>query len=221
MNTHRLFVFDMDGVLVASEKVWMETEPTFLHDLFGKEIARGIGDTIGMSIGEIYNKAVTLGATLDKKEFDRLSNEAAIRVYGRCSISEGTDELVDYLLSNHWQLALLSSSPMLWIDQVLVRLPWREKLAAVLSLNEHHELRPKPAPDGYRFLLQQLNASPEVSVALEDSNPGIASARAAGFFTIGYREHLPDGYIQAAAAAATAQTMQDVLAILARGTIFS
>ncbi|MBI4066678.1 HAD family phosphatase [Candidatus Gottesmanbacteria bacterium] len=218
MSSNRLFVFDMDGVLVDSEKTWMETEPRFLEEMFGWEIAKRIGDCVGVSIGEIYKKAIALGATVKKQAFDRLYDETAMRVYGRCAVSDGTDELVAYLLAHDWQIALLSSSPMLWINQVLPRLPWRDKLAVVLSLNEHKELPAKPAPDGYRFLLKELDASPKLSVALEDSNPGIQSAKAAGLFTIGYRQHLPDGYVQDHADA-TAENMRDVLAILSRGTI--
>lgn len=216
---NRLFVFDMDGVLVASEKAWVETEPRMLEDMFGKEIARSIGDTIGISMGQIYEKAVALGSRMDKKEFDRRYNEAALRVYGRCAISAGTDELVAYLLTNKWSLALLSSSPMCWIDQILPRLSWRDRLAAVLSLNEHHELRAKPHPDGYQYLLRQAGATAQSSVAIEDSNPGIQSAKGAGLFTIGYREHLPDKYEQHGADI-TAEYMKDVLAILTRVTIF-
>lgn len=216
--TKRLFVFDMDGVLVASEKTWIETEPRLHEGLFGEEIARGIGDTIGISVGQIYEKALKLGSRMNKAEYDHIYNEAAMRVYGRCAISEGTDELVEYLLANRFKLALLSSSPMIWIKQVLDRIPWQNKLVIVLSINEHHELRPKPYPDSYQYILQQVGSNPESSVALEDSNPGIQSAKAASIFTIGYQEHLPDGYIQQGANV-TAETMSDVLAILSRGTI--
>lgn len=218
MNSKRLFVFDMDGVLVDSEKVWLEEESTFLDALLGKEISRRIGNTIGISMGEIYQKAYALGFRMDRAEYDRRYNETAIRVYARCTISKGADTLVDYLATHGWQLALLSASPRFWIEQVLRRLSWRDRLGAVLSLNEHKELRPKPAPDGYRFLLRKFNVEPNDSVALEDSNPGIASAKEAGLFTIGYWEHLPGGYAQDPADA-TADTMQDVLAILTRGTI--
>lgn len=220
MSTKRLFVFDMDGVLVASERTWMETEPRMLEDMFGEDITKGIGDTVGASVGDIYKKAVALGSLMEKKEFDRRYNEVAIRVYSRCSISDGTDELVEYLLAHGWTIALLSSSPMLWIDQVLVRLSWRDKLSAVLSLNEHHELRAKPFPDGYQHLFGRLGATPKSSIALEDSNPGIAAARAAGLFTIGYREHLPVGYKQDSADT-MAKTMKDVLEIVSRATISS
>ncbi len=218
MNSTRLFVFDMDGVLVASEKIWLEEESTMLEEMFGKEIVSRFGDTIGISVGGIYEKARELGARISKAAFYLRYNDAAKRVYARCAISTGTDALIDYLVAHDWRLALLSASPMLWIEQVLVRLPWRDKLAAVLSLNEHKELRPKPAPDGYQFLLKELGASPKASVALEDSNPGIASAKAASFFTIGYREHLPHGYAQEGANV-VAETMQDVLTIVSRDTI--
>lgn len=191
-----LFVFDMDGVLVASEKSWIEDEADFYVELFGADIARGIGDVVGASIEEIFQKAKRLGSTVTREEYERKNDETGIRVLNRCPISEGADELVDYLVQHNWQIALLSSSPMHWIEVVLRRLPWRGRLAVVLSLNAHKELRPKPAPDGYLYLLKTLHADATQSVALEDSNPGIASARAAGLFTIGYREHLPVGYKQ-------------------------
>lgn len=218
MSTKRLFVFDMDGVLVASQRVWMETEPRMLEDMFGDDVTKGIGDTIGISMGQIYEKAIRLGSRMEKAAFDRLYHEAATRVYSRCVISGGTDELVDYLVSHNWRLALLSSSPMLWINQVLPRLSWRDKLSIILSLNDHPELQAKPAPDGYRFLLRKFNVEPNDSIALEDSNPGIASAKEAGFFTIGYREHLPDGYNQNGADV-TADSMKSVRAIVARNII--
>ncbi|MEK7592777.1 MAG: HAD family phosphatase [Patescibacteria group bacterium] len=213
MTKKRVFVFDLDGVLVASEKMWLETETRFLHDIFGDGIANKIGDTVGMSVGEIYKKAVLFGTTFDKGEYDRLCLEAAKRVYSKCPISDGVDELVAYLLKIKWTLALLSGSPMSWIDQVACRLKWKDKLTKIVSLNEHTELRMKPYPDGYQFLIQDLGAQAEDCVALEDSNPGIASAKAAGLYTIGYREHLPVGYEQQGADICV-NTMQEIVSML-------
>lgn len=213
MRSNRLFVFDMDGVLVASEKSWIEDEADFYVKLFGKEIASKIGDVVGASIEEIFQKAKRLGSPVTREEYDRKNDETGIRVLHRCPISEGADELADYLVKHDWQIALLSSSPMHWIEGVLRRLPWRGKLAMVLSLNAHKTLRPKPAPDGYLHLLKTLHADPRKSVALEDSNPGIASAKAAGLFTIGYREHLPVGYEQRRADVYV-KNMKDVISII-------
>lgn len=213
MKSKRLFVFDMDGVLVASEKSWIEDEADFYVKLFGPVIAREIGDMVGVSIEDIYEKAKALGTRVTHEEYSWKSDEAAMRVYNRCPISEGADELADYLVKHDWKIALLSSSPMHWIEKVTSRLSWREKIAMVLSLNAHEELRPKPAPDGYLHLLKTLHADAKQSIALEDSNPGIASARTAGLFTIGYREHLPVGYEQKGADV-TADTISKVRACI-------
>ena len=46
---------------------------------------------------------------------------------------------------------------------------------------------PKPAPDLYLRACELLGVDPARSVAIEDSPPGVASARAAGMFVIGVR----------------------------------
>ena len=96
---------------------------------------------------------------------------------------------------------------------VLNRLPWKDELDLVLSVNEHPGLKPKPAPDGYQYILKTLSAEVKDSIALEDSNPGITSAKAAGLFTIGFTEHLVEGYKQIEADAKAAN-MDEVIRIL-------
>ena len=44
---------------------------------------------------------------------------------------------------------------------------------------------PKPAPDAYLAAARALGADPADCVALEDSNTGVAAARAAGMSVIG------------------------------------
>ncbi|HSD79360.1 MAG TPA: HAD-IA family hydrolase, partial [Solirubrobacteraceae bacterium] len=44
---------------------------------------------------------------------------------------------------------------------------------------------PKPAPDGYLAAAAALGAEPAACVALEDSPPGVAAAKAAGMLVVG------------------------------------
>lgn len=44
--------------------------PTTLEEMFGARIARGIGDTVGLSVGDVYKRAVALGCAMKKREFD-------------------------------------------------------------------------------------------------------------------------------------------------------
>ena len=61
--------------------------------------------------------------------------------------------------------------------------------------------RPKPAPDLYLAACAALGAAPERAAALEDSPPGVASARAAGMFVIAV-PYFPDTEIEGASLAA-------------------
>ncbi len=42
----------------------------------------------------------------------------------------------------------------------------------------------KPAPDIYHFAMAALRVAPECAIAVEDSAPGVQSAKAAGLFTV-------------------------------------
>jgi len=213
--TQKVFIFDMDGVLIRSEQEWIkiERDEGLLEEMFGKAIADKIAGTVGIAIGEIYKQGIAMGAKISKDKFMEFYEAAALKVYRRCQITPGTKELVTYLKDKGWLLALASSSPKPWIKLVLDRLDWKDQLSLVLSVNEHPELKAKPAPDGYQYILKTLGASAPVSIALEDSNPGIVSAKAAGLLTIGYTEHLVDGYEQKGADV-TAKNMDEVLKII-------
>ena len=45
-------------------------------------------------------------------------------------------------------------------------------------------MRRKPAPDSYLEAARRLGVDPRRSIAIEDSGPGIAAARAAGMKTV-------------------------------------
>jgi beta-phosphoglucomutase-like phosphatase (HAD superfamily) len=62
-------------------------------------------------------------------------------------------------------------------------------LASVDAIVAADEVRrPKPHPDGYRRACEMLGIGPGDALALEDSRPGIASARAAGLTVAWVRE---------------------------------
>jgi len=58
---NKAFIFDMDGVLINDEALWMKYEVTLFDELFGKEISAQIGDTVGVSSKTIIEKAKSLG----------------------------------------------------------------------------------------------------------------------------------------------------------------
>ncbi len=209
---NKAFLFDMDGVLVDSERISLGEDYVFFTELFGKEIADKIGDSFGVSIEEMYRKAVAVGATISEEEYVRRSDERAALIYRRAELIDASS-LVATLLSRGYRLGLVSATRRRWIDYVLARQPFGKTFEAVISINDVPGLRSKPAPDGFLEALTLLDADPKRSFVLEDSNRGIASGKAAGCYVIGYRGHLVPDYKQEGADA-YADTMDDVIKLV-------
>ncbi len=210
---NKAFLFDMDGVLVDSESIWAVEEYDFMADLLGKTIADKIGSSMGISVNEVYEKAIGYGASIGKDVYVKKFDERARSIYSRATLVNGTGALVEYLVSHGFKLGLVSASRLNGIEQVLQQLPFREKLEVVISINDTPGLRSKPAPDGYSEALRRLGVPPSRGIVLEDSNRGIESGKAAGCFVIGFSGNLINGYEQTGADA-YAHTMDDVITLV-------
>ena len=75
---------------------------------------------------------------------------------------------------------------------------------------------PKPAPDIYLAACAGLGVEPERAAALEDSPPGVASARAAGMYVIGV-PYFPDTILEGASLVAPSLADPRVAAALGVG----
>jgi HAD superfamily hydrolase (TIGR01509 family) len=81
-------------------------------------------------------------------------------------------------LGGRWPLAVASSSPRELIELVIELAGLGDCFEAVVSSAE--VARGKPAPDVYLRACELLAVPPRRTVAIEDSGPGVDSARAAG-----------------------------------------
>jgi HAD superfamily hydrolase (TIGR01509 family) len=79
-------------------------------------------------------------------------------------------------------VGVASSSPEAWVDGHLTRLGLREFFSCVVCAND--VIPAKPDPASYRLACDRLGSDPMLSVAVEDSPPGVAAAVAAGMYTV-------------------------------------
>jgi HAD superfamily hydrolase (TIGR01509 family) len=72
--------------------------------------------------------------------------------------------------------------------------------------------RGKPAPDLFLFAAEQMGASPERCIVIEDSIPGVTGAVAAGMTVLGFHggSHCRPGYADTLRAAGAATTFDDM-----------
>jgi len=186
-------LFDMDGVLVDSERHWVPAEREEILPAAVAGDPPAVGEITGMNYREIYDYvAEHYDATLDREAFLELYEETARKIYGeQVSLLPGLPDLLDDLATAGVQTAVVSSSPHDWIDRVLDRFDLDDRFDAVVSA-EDLDAPGKPAPRIYEHAAGRLGVDPAESLAVEDSEHGVASAVAAGATVVGYRSGADD-----------------------------
>ena len=211
---NQAFIFDMDGTLIDSERVWQILEKPMLERVLGKDTALRLGSTVGINASQIFERVQKIDPSASFEDIMEGYAEIDLSaVYESSQITPGADELINSLDSKGYKIGLVTQSPQFCVELVLKRLSYAAKIERTVSLFRHSRLNPKPSPDGYIEMLREFNVEPQRSFILEDSNAGIQSGKSAGAFVIGFTGNLLDGYEQNGADA-YASTMRDVETIL-------
>ncbi|HEY7206653.1 MAG TPA: HAD family phosphatase [Gaiellaceae bacterium] len=171
-------VFDLDGVLVASEEVWDEVRKRFVRERGGRYDAEVQRALMGMSSTEWSRYLHDVAGVPDEPE---AINEEVVRLMleryrQRLPLIEGAVAAVERIAAR-WPLGLASSSNRELIDAALELSGLSSTFAATVSSEE--VARGKPAPDVYLETARRLGADPARCAAVEDSHGGIRSAKAA------------------------------------------
>ena len=172
-------VFDLDGVLVDSEHVWDEARKELAAERGGRWHDQASRDMMGMSSLEWSRYMHDVVGLEDPPE--EISAEVVRRleeIYRReLPVIDGAVEAVERLAAR-WPLGLASSSNRELIDLVLELSGLTPNFRVTVSSEE--VARGKPAPDVYLEAARRLGVAPARCAAIEDSENGIKSAKAAG-----------------------------------------
>ncbi len=181
-------VLDMDGVMVNSEELWREVEAPFFQSLLTGWTPDLFREIVGMGVEDVYHHfAKNYGLKQTKKEFLLSCERVALEIYDhRASLAAGLVEFLEEMKGAGVPVGLASSSPKRWILRVLKRFDLETYFSSVLSAEEVGN-KTKPAPEIYIQSAKNLGIRTEEGLAIEDSTVGIASAKSAGFFCLGFR----------------------------------
>jgi HAD superfamily hydrolase (TIGR01509 family) len=172
-------VFDLDGVIVDSEHVWDEVRQRLAEERGGRWHDRASRDMMGMSSLE-WSRYMhdVIGLAEPPEQINAEVVRRLMAVYREeLPLLPGAVEAVDALAAR-WPLGLASSSNRELIDLVL-RVSGLERLFAA-TVSSEEVARGKPAPDVYLEAARRLDVPAERCAAVEDSENGITSAKAAG-----------------------------------------
>jgi HAD superfamily hydrolase (TIGR01509 family) len=178
-------LLDMDGTLLDTERVYLESVTTALGTLGYTDGAVALGHAmVGIPgaeceimlrahYGEDFPLADLTAAFVTRRD-------AMLRA--GVPLKPGAVELLDALRAAAYPLAIVTSSSRHTADEHLVLAGIRHRFDAVLTRDD--VARGKPDPDLYLLAASRFGLDPRRCLAVEDSNPGVAAAHAAGAVTI-------------------------------------
>jgi HAD superfamily hydrolase (TIGR01509 family) len=183
-GSFRAVVCDMDGLLVHTERQWLEAKRV-LFARYGATLERVDRSTVfgASDIETVSYFAGRLG--VPRADIPALRIEYMDIVGGLMDRGvEVTDGAVELLsrLRGRVPLGLASNTRRPLVERILRQTPFADWFDAITTGDE---ATPKPAPDLYRLACERLGIEPRTAVALEDSPAGVQAARRAGLTCIG------------------------------------
>ena len=177
-------IFDMDGLLINSEPLWLRAKIDFMKNMNDKWTYKDQQNTMGVStqswVDYIHNK---ISGKISKKA---VLNEIIDRMRsyynnGELGLMPGANEALEYA-SKNFKVALASGSYKELLYIAVKSNNWENIFNEILSSDDLE--RGKPYPDIYLEVMKRLSVLPSESVVLEDSRDGIKAGIAAGAHVI-------------------------------------
>ena len=189
MKTIDAVIFDMDGVLIDSERrsfecyqeVFKEYDYKIDEKFYVKFIGRNV-DGIKAVMQEEYGDDFPFDEIYKKKS--KLSLELTNK-YG-VKIKPGVHELLDYLNKENYKIAVATSTRRERALELLEESKIKEKVNYVICGDQVENS--KPNPEIFLKAAKGLDIKPENCMVIEDSDAGITAAHAAKMIGI----HVPD-----------------------------
>ncbi|KRL08793.1 HAD family hydrolase [Schleiferilactobacillus perolens] len=183
-------IFDMDGVLVNSEKFYFERRMRYFDRHQVTPRSRNIQDYLGKSAAAGWEIALPYPAERAKIRAQFDNYRRTHRIPYADYLIDGVPQALQQLQDWHIQTALASAGSPDEIQRMLVACGLTDYFSVVISGDTM--TRNKPDPQIYHETVARLQLDPANCLVIEDSIPGITAAKRAGLTTWALR---PKDYV--------------------------
>ena len=182
--------FDMDGLLVDSEPLWLVSETQMMAEYGYQWLESDQAACLGGPLDRVGN--YMSGLIGGKRDGNSLTLEIIDRMVdkfkGDLPFMPGAIELINDLRLHQIELTLVSASPRSLVDAVLNNF---EVNPFVRSISSNDVKVSKPDPEGYLLAATSGGHDISNSLVLEDSLTGVTAAKASGAWVLAVPHLVP------------------------------
>lgn len=182
-------IFDVDGVIVFSERVYQERRRAFFEQ-YGIIIDQETNDSfVGSNMKDMFQYLIPddekMRTELMKKYSNNRDNNSEIDY--RELFNPDIPEILENLAQKDIRLAIASSGPLVGIEHILKVNQIDHYFEQIVSgeMFEHS----KPNPEIYNHSVENLGVNPQKCLVIEDSKIGIEAAVRADLDVAALKSH--------------------------------
>lgn len=188
---YKAVIFDMDGVLIHSEPVYLALIDKIYEELGVTLTEEEKLTALGGNANEWWAQIIQrFGLTATTEELVSKEKAGCLRFLespeAANHLFDGMTDTIKALKARGYKLAVASASPESAIAQVIAHAGLENTFDALVSTWHDAVKHGKPAPDVFLYAAECLGEEPENCMVVEDSTRGIAAGKAAGMPVIAF-----------------------------------
>ena len=184
-------IFDMDGVLIDSEPIYIEIDK-IMFKKYGLDSSKiDLEDYIGINLYEMWEDLINKNQLeindLDKIVEDHVTNfYLALKNNKELQLMPGILDWIKYFKENNIKMMLASSSYPLIVQHIYSRFNLDNYMCGYIDINEIKN--GKPAPDIFLQAAKMMKVNTDNCLIIEDSEHGVNAAYNAGIKSIAFQQ---------------------------------
>ena len=181
----KLIIWDYDGVLSDSEKLWIKIWQDLINEKFGLGWDFETADKIlgGLAVKTKIANLKEIGIELDNDFWEEVKRREKIEIEHNLTATPGVEEI---LKETQIPYCLATGGLLSKTDAKLKAMDFKKYFPDSRIFTAEQVERGKPEPDLFLFAAGQMNAASAECLVIEDSLPGLKAAIAAGMTPIAF-----------------------------------